>query len=57
MIYEHSPVIRKKQECFTCLKDVYVLRPIKAQNMAMSVHYLHRHEKGADEPINLVEEV
>lgn len=50
-------MIRKKQECFTCLKEVYVLRPIKAQNMAMSVHYLHRHEKGADEPIILVEEV
>lgn len=45
LIYDHSPMIRKKRECFTCLKEVYVLRPIKAQNMAMSVRYLHRHEK------------
>lgn len=33
------------------------LRPIKAQDMPISVHYLHRYEKGAEEPIILIEEV
>lgn len=57
LLYEQSPVISERQDCFTCLKEVRCIRPTKAQNMPRAVLYLHRHDKGADESIILIEEV
>lgn len=57
LLYEWSPVISQRHDCFTCLKEVWCIRPIKAQNKPRAVHYLHRYDKGADESIILIEEV
>jgi len=43
----------KKSLMFCLSKRGMCRRPIKAQDMPASVHYWHRHEKGADEPIIL----
>lgn len=45
------PSDMKKAGMFYLSKRGMCMRRIKAQNMPVSVHYLHRHKKGADEPI------
>lgn len=57
LIIRAQPSDKKKARMFYLSKRGMCIKPIKAQNMPTSVHYLHRHEKGADESIILVEEV
>lgn len=57
LLYEQTPVISQRQDCSTCLKEIWCIKPVKAQNKPRAVRYLHSHDKGADESVILIEEV